>query len=186
MYNLLSSYFFLLIFFQTSCSETLCKKSCPDKKETVEVEVIIETTQKNITEQDIALFEKFWDRSIAGLSTDSNSYTFYQSPERLYVRAINKDSKVLLGLALCKKVTFPEQGLSLDYLCVEPSFQRQGIGTKIIKNLIETCRPAQITLVSVAAAVPFYEKLGFTAPKGVGKISALMEKNLSFTNKNPD
>jgi GNAT superfamily N-acetyltransferase len=55
--------------------------------------------------------------------------------------------------------------LDLLSITVKPEFQRQGIGTAIIEELIDWCKGngvKEIMLMSSPKARPFYEKLGFT------------------------
>lgn len=54
---------------------------------------------------------------------------------------------------------------SIAYVAVIPEFQNQGIGTKLIKNLIEKAHEKKINyvrLMSRVSALSFYKKLGFS------------------------
>lgn len=58
----------------------------------------------------------------------------------------------------------PELG-SISYVAVLPEFQNQGIGTKLIQNLITKAQEKNlkaVRLMSRINAIKFYHKLGFT------------------------
>jgi ribosomal protein S18 acetylase RimI-like enzyme len=58
----------------------------------------------------------------------------------------------------------PELG-SISYVAVLPEFQNQGIGTKLIENLITKTQEKNLKAVRVMSrinAIKFYHKLGFT------------------------
>jgi len=51
-------------------------------------------------------------------------------------------------------------------MIVDPAYQGQGVGTQILKRLVEYCRAAHIRDIQLFCARgkrPFYEKNGFTA-----------------------
>jgi ribosomal protein S18 acetylase RimI-like enzyme len=58
-------------------------------------------------------------------------------------------------------------GIYQSFICdvmVHPDYQNQGIGTKIIKNLVEECQKAGLHVVQLFCAKgkqDFYKKLGF-------------------------
>ncbi len=139
-------------------------------------EILIDDTQTDATEQDIGLFETFWKQSFVHLPTALSKHHTYEKSKTVCIRAFDKTSGKLIGLALYSKMTFPESALCLNNLCIDHSYQRKGIGTRLIAAVIDLHKPPKVNLIAENLAVPFYQKLGFTAPKGVGKISTFMEK----------
>jgi predicted GNAT family N-acyltransferase len=72
------------------------------------------------------------------------------------------DDKII-GSARLRELS-PELG-SISYVAVLPEFQNQGIGTKLIKNLITKAQAKNlkaVRLMSRINAIKFYHKLGFT------------------------
>jgi ribosomal protein S18 acetylase RimI-like enzyme len=65
----------------------------------------------------------------------------------------------------------PKDIMWMDYFAVSPKFQRQGLGTKMLKNLVNVCKKKKVRMLCVFTdkdgATKFYKKNGF---KFVGKI----------------
>ncbi len=66
----------------------------------------------------------------------------------------------------------PDDVMWMDYFAVEPEFQRQGYGTKLLENLVEICKRKKVRMLCVftdnPGALKFYRINGF---KVCGKIN---------------
>ncbi|UNU24575.1 GNAT family N-acetyltransferase [Microcoleus vaginatus] len=72
----------------------------------------------------------------------------------------------IIGSARLRELS-PKLG-SISYVAVLPEFQNQGIGTKLIKNLIAKAQQKNLKtlrLMSRLNAIKFYQKLGFSEQK---------------------
>ena len=72
------------------------------------------------------------------------------------------DRKIIASARL--RELSPKLG-SISYVAVLPEFQNQGIGTKLIKNLIAKAQQKNLTtlrLMSRINAIKFYQKVGFS------------------------
>ena len=70
----------------------------------------------------------------------------------------------VIGSARLRKLS-PELG-SIAYVAVLPEFQNQGIGTKLIEQLIEKAKEQKLQtlrLMTRLSALEFYKRLGFSA-----------------------
>jgi GNAT superfamily N-acetyltransferase len=103
------------------------------------------------------------DRAIQGLSLDRSAQvaSFHERWEVTQVRIVTLDGADIGWL----QTTTRDDTLFLAQLFVEPAFQRQGIGTEVMKRLIDEATRARqaITLgvVKTNPALRLYEQLGF-------------------------
>jgi ribosomal protein S18 acetylase RimI-like enzyme len=91
---------------------------------------------------------------------------------RLTYYVLLKDDKVIGISGLYQDYEDPNSVRWLDYLAVDPKFQRIGYGTIILKNLEEICKKEKVKLICVFTdnkkAINFYRKNKF---KIFGKIN---------------
>ncbi len=81
------------------------------------------------------------------------------------------DGKIIGVSGLYYDYEDPKDIMWMDYFAISPKFQREGYGTKMLKNLEKICKDKKVRLLCVftfrAGAVKFYKKNGF---KVFGKI----------------
>jgi GNAT superfamily N-acetyltransferase len=103
-----------------------------------------------------------------------------QSDERLWVALT--DERTPVGFAMADIV---DGGAHLDEMDVMPDFGRQGIGTRLVRTLIDwaqSCDYPAITLITFRHLpwnAPFYERMGFAsmAPSEIGsELTGLLQE----------
>lgn len=69
---------------------------------------------------------------------------------------------VLKGFILCRHIH--EEHLQIEFLGVSPLYQKDGIGTLLLKHLLQSCCDKQLTLIPVdnPRIIKWYQKFGFT------------------------
>jgi GNAT superfamily N-acetyltransferase len=103
------------------------------------------------------------EKTIQGLNLDRAAHvaSFHEQWEVTQVRIITLDGADIGWLQTATR----NDALFLAQLFVEPAFQRQGIGTEVMKHLIDEATRAghAITLgvVKTNPALRLYEQLGF-------------------------
>lgn len=73
--------------------------------------------------------------------------------------------------ASCARRPGVEPAVQLQFMAVEPSLQRQGVGSAVLAEAIRRLRTTGAVLLWAHArddAVPFYERFGFVAVAGSG------------------
>jgi ribosomal protein S18 acetylase RimI-like enzyme len=87
--------------------------------------------------------------------------SFRQQWEATQVRIITLDAADIGWV----QATTRDDALFLAQLFVEPAFQRQGIGTEVMKHLIDeatrACQAVTLGVVKTNPALRLYERLGF-------------------------
>jgi len=110
------------------------------------------------------LFYQRWQVLRAPLSMDRGSEKDSYEDSAFHLVAVCHNQ--IVGSARLRELS-TELG-SIAYVAVLPEFQNQGIGTKLIKKLIETATEKnlkRLRLRSRISALNFYQKLGFS-PEG--------------------
>lgn len=79
----------------------------------------------------------------------------------------NLQKKPIVYVAFCdEKIIgcgFVDKNGYLNSLFVQETYQKQGIGTRLVKKLIESCSQYKVlTLTTRKECIPFYEKFSFT------------------------
>jgi ribosomal protein S18 acetylase RimI-like enzyme len=82
------------------------------------------------------------------------------------------DQRILLGFLLTKQIQDKHQ--QIEFLGVSPKVQKGGVGTRLLRSLLDMCKPRDqlVTLVPVndEAIIGWYKKHGFQ-PYGPPRIS---------------
>ncbi len=136
-------------------------------------DVVVRFEQEKCGQKEVAIYTKAFQlphedtaayTPLYAVKEDAN----YESGDMLCVRAYayieaaeGLFKKVLLGLALITKDSNSQDSLYIEYLCVDPIWQRCGIGKTIITALENHFKPKAIRLFSIQTAINFYKKLGF-------------------------
>jgi len=120
---------------------------------------ILDHTQTSATKDDEELFKSFWNEDTLEELAPENTF---KNSDVVSVRAFieNKEKKELAGLVIFKGYD-SGNSLYILYLCDKKTFQGEGIGSGIIKNLFDTYSPAKIEVGLGCHADDFYKKLGF-------------------------
>ena len=90
---------------------------------------------------------------------------------QLSIVAVDKESNNIIGHCLFSYVTIIDNGQSVTQLAlapvsVDPSYQRHGIGSAMIRHGIHIAQQLDYTIILVLGHVAFYTQLGFSVEMG--------------------
>ena len=93
----------------------------------------------------------------------------HQKTRDMFFQYFREDlqKKPIIYVAFCDEKMvgcgFVEQNGYLNSLFIQEKYQKQGIGTKLLKKLIESCSECKVlTLTTRRELISFYEKFSFT------------------------
>ncbi|MEO3944972.1 N-acetyltransferase [Gorillibacterium sp. CAU 1737] len=112
--------------------------------------------------------EAFWDVYKPGCDEHLMVHQLHQSPAYVSeLSLIAKDSDQIVGHVLYTRAkVVNEQGKSFELLCVgplsvRPSYQRQGIGARLMRTSIEKARSLGYRGIAIFGSPAYYGRFGF-------------------------
>jgi GNAT superfamily N-acetyltransferase len=125
-----------------------------------EMRTVLRPSRPEDFEYCAALYFAEMEKTIQGLNLDRTAHaaSFRDRWEVTQVRIITLNGADIGWL----QTTTTNAALFLAQLFVEPAFQRQGIGTEVMKHLFdEACKAVTLGVVKTNPALRLYERLGF-------------------------
>ncbi len=140
--------------------------------------ILIDYAQRPLSEQEQTILKKNGFRSWS--ENEINHHSCYEKEKPVCVRAVCTVrqgyvfKREVIGLAIlnkhCPKTTesrfftnnnTQKSPLYIQYLCVDPKKQNSGVGTFILKSIVQHFEPSYVLLSALPSSVKFYEKFGF-------------------------
>lgn len=104
---------------------------------------------------------------------------FGRESEAILVEALRRDGDIvgalvaehgnsIVGHIVLSRLTSPDGSLALGPVSVPPEYQRQGIGTALIRACVEQAGKAKWEAIFVLGEPAYYERFGFRAETAIG------------------
>jgi putative acetyltransferase len=115
---------------------------------------------------DVSAIRHVNERAFNGFA-EANLVELIRAAEKAIISFVAIDNENVVGHILFSRVTVgfnPHniQALGLAPMAVLPEYQRQGIGSELVRRGLEECRRQGFDLVFVLGHTKFYSRFGFT------------------------